>query len=141
MANETTIEAFTFGIPIQIRMSDLDPFNHVNNGIQCHYFDCGRGAYLEHVFQHPIDWSSLDLVLVHIDLDFHKPILINDHIVCETKIISVGNKSIKLIQQLRDSDTNVVKTTCHSVLVCIDRENGGSKPISEEYRRLIEKNE
>jgi len=136
MAEEVNYE---FALPIQIRMSDLDPFNHVNNGIQCHYFDCGRGAYLEYVFQRPINWFTLDLVLVHLDIDFHKPILIQDNIVCETKLLSIGNKSVKVVQQLRDVNTNEIKTTCHSVLACIDRQAGGSRPISDEHRRLFEK--
>ena len=47
-----------FSCPIQIRMSDLDPYNHVNNGAQCNYFDMGRSRYFEHVFQTKIDWLT-----------------------------------------------------------------------------------
>lgn len=130
-------ETFQFSVPIQIRMSDLDPFVHVNNGVQCNFFDCGRSAYFEHVFGQPIDWATLDLVLAHVELDFLKPIQIHDSIRCESKVYAMGNKSFKMIQQLRDTNTDEVKTMCHSVLVSIDRTSGATKPMNETYRQTI----
>lgn len=124
---------FGFSVPIQIKMSDLDPFNHVNNGVQCHYFDYGRSAFFEHVFQWPIDWSTFDLVLVHVDLDFHNGIEIHDKIVCKSKVLEIGHKSFKMVQQLVDEQTGMVKTTCHSVICGFDRQTHQSIPLSEEY--------
>ena len=56
---------FRVSVPVQVRMSDLDPFVHVNNGVQCHYFDLGRSFYLEKVLQNQVDWTTIDLVLQH----------------------------------------------------------------------------
>lgn len=128
---------FQFSVPIQIRMSDLDPFAHVNNGVQCNFFDCGRSAYFEHVFGQQIDWRTLDLVLAHVDLDFLKPIQIHDVICCESRVYHIGNKSFKMVQQLRDMNSGEVKTICHSVLVSIDRQTGASKPVDESYCQAI----
>ena len=130
-------ETFKFSVPIQIRMSDLDPFVHVNNGVQCNFFDCGRSAYFEHVFGKQIDWATLDLVLAHVGLDFLKPIQIHDQIACESRVYEMGNKSFKMIQQLRDTNTGEVKTVSHCVLVSIDRATGATKPVDEAYRRTI----
>lgn len=118
-------------------MSDLDPFAHVNNGAQCNLFDYGRSCYFEHVFNKPIDWLSMDLVLAHTELDFKKAIDIHDRLVCETKILSIGQKSVRMIQQLREVQTNVVKTTCHCVLVGIDRTTCQSIPVREEFRSVV----
>ncbi|MCQ2283975.1 MAG: acyl-CoA thioesterase [Bacteroidales bacterium] len=134
---ETTVGSYRFSVPIQIRMSDLDPFVHVNNGAQCNYFDFGRSSYFEHVFQEPIDWLKMDMVLVHVELDFKCGIEFQDAIVCETKIISIGHKSVKMMQQLRDTRTNCVKTTCYSVLAGFDRLSHQSIPIREEYKVLF----
>lgn len=128
---------FKVAAPIQIRMSDLDPFVHVNNGNQCHYFDLGRSFYLEKVLQDQVDWTTIDLVLVHIELDFLSPIEFHDSIVCETRISRIGNKSLQMQQQLRDTKTNIVKTKCYSVLAGFDRVSHKSKPIKEEYKRHI----
>ena len=128
---------FRVSVPVQVRMSDLDPFVHVNNGAQCHYFDFGRSFYLEKVLQNQVDWKTIDLVLVHIELDFASPVEFHDQLVCESKIVGIGHKSLKMIQRLRDLKTNTVKTTCFSVLAGFDRVTHKSIPIQEEYKRLI----
>ena len=129
--------SFKFAVPVQVRMSDLDPFVHVNNGAQCNFFDFGRSSYFEHVFQKPIDWREMDMVLVHVELDFKMGIEFHDDIVCETRVISIGNKSVKMIQQLRDRKTDAVKTTCYSVLAGFDRVTHQSIPIRDEYKKLF----
>lgn len=129
--------SYRFSVPIQVRMSDLDPFVHVNNGAQCNYFDFGRSSYFEHVFRKPIDWLEMDMVLVHVELDFKSGIEFQDDIVCETRVISVGHKSVKMMQQLRDRKTDTVKTTCYSVLAGFDRKTHQSIPICDEYRKLF----
>ena len=139
MPSKPLTEALSFrvSVPVQVRMSDLDPFVHVNNGIQCHYFDLGRSFYLETVLQNQVDWKTIDLVLVHIDLDFMAPVEFHDQLVCESKIIEIGHKSLKMKQQLRDTKTNTVKTVCNSVLAGFDRTTHQSIPISEEYKQRI----
>ena len=128
-----------FSCPIQIRMSDLDPYNHVNNGSQCNYFDMGRSRYFEHVFQTEIDWLTFKYVLVHVDLDFRKPVQFHDPIVCESRVLEIGNSSFKMEQLLRDSETGEVKTLCHAVVVYFDRETNKAERIPDEERKLIEK--
>lgn len=128
---------YRFTVPIQIRMNDLDPFVHVNNGVQCNYFDYGRSCYFEQVFRTSIDWSTLDLVLVHIELDFKQGIEYHDTIACDTQVVAVGHKSIKMMQQLRDTRTGVVKSTCYSVVAGFDRKTHCSIPIRDEYKRLF----
>ena len=128
---------FKFAAPIQIKMCDLDPFAHVNNGVQCNYFDYGRSLYFESVFGEKIDWLNMDMVLAHTELDFKSPIKIHDEIVCETAIYHIGNKSIAMIQQLRCEKSGIVKTTCKSVLSGFDRINETSAPIREKYKVAI----
>jgi len=130
-------DAYHFSVPVQVRMSDLDPFVHVNNGAQCNLFDYGRSCYFEHIFHGPIDWREMDMVLVHTELDFKCGIEIHDAIVCETRITAIGHKSVKMMQQLRDTRTDMVKTTCYSVLAGFDRETHLSIPIREDYKQLI----
>ena len=126
-----------FSCPIQIRMSDLDPFNHVNNGAQCNFFDMGRSLYFEHAFNAKIDWLTFKYVLVHVDLDFRKPVLFHDAIVCESRVTEIGNSSFKMEQILRDSKTGEIKTLCHAVVVYFNRETNKSERIPDEERALL----
>lgn len=128
---------YRFSVPIQIKMSDLDPFAHVNNGVQCNFFDYGRSCYFEHVFGEAIDWTTMDMVLVHTELDFKNPIKIHDDIICETTVFLFGNKSFQMMQQLRCAQSGVVKSTCKSVMAGFDRQTEQSIPIREDYKVLI----
>lgn len=103
-------------------MADLDPFNHVNNGSQCHFYDYGRSLFYEEAFQKPIDWLNFEYVLAHLELDFKKPILIHDELVCETEVLEIRQHSMRLMQRLVDKKTQTVKGTCVSVVVRIDRQ-------------------
>ena len=120
-----------YSCPIQIRMSDLDPYNHVNNGAQCNYFDMGRSRYFEHVFQTEIDWLTFKYVLVHVDLDFRKPVQFHDPIVCESRVLEIGNSSFKMEQCLKDAETGEIKTLCHAVVVYFNRETNQSERIPD----------
>ncbi|MEG1555237.1 MAG: acyl-CoA thioesterase [Bacteroidales bacterium] len=128
---------YKFSVPIQIKMSDLDPYVHVNNGFQCNYFDHGRSCYFEHLFGERIDWTQLEMVLVHIELDFYHSIDSHDQIICESKIYELGNKSFKMIQQIRDLDTNIIKTVCKSVVAGFDRQKHIAIPIREIYKQKM----
>lgn len=134
---EIETREYFFGTPVQIKMCDLDPFAHVNNGVQCNYFDYGRSQYFEHVFGEKIDWTTLDLVLVHVELDFLSPIKIHDSIVCETSIYDFGLKSAKMIQQLRCTESGQIKTVCKSILAGFDRVTETSIPIQPRYKELV----
>lgn len=128
---------FKVSTPIQIRMNDLDSFNHVNNGIQANYLDQGRTSYIEKITGQPVDWSTLDLVLVHVSLDFVEPILYSDTIACYTRVTSIGTKSIRLAQLIVDTKSKRIKTRSESVVVRIDRNSLETLPVSEEYRDKI----
>lgn len=119
-------------------MSDLDPYNHVNNGAQSNLFDYGRTKYFESILNTQIDWLTFDLVLVHIEFDFRKPIHDHDNIYCKTTVVGFGTKSIKMMQTLFDKDTMEIKTECKCVIAGLDRKNNTSKPIPELYRQKIE---
>ncbi len=126
-----------FSCPIQIRMSDLDPFNHVNNGAQCHFFDMGRSRFFEHAFQTQIDWLAFKYVLVHVELDFKAPIRFHDDLVCESEVTEVGNSSFKMVQRLVDLRTGEVKTICHCAVVYFDREANKSERIPDGDREML----
>ncbi|MBR4838626.1 MAG: acyl-CoA thioesterase [Bacteroidales bacterium] len=126
-----------FSCPIQIRMSDLDPFDHVNNGAQCNLFDYGRSQYFENHFKKEINWLTFDFVLVHVELDFKKPVKIHDKIVCETEAYEVGHTSFKMRQYLKNAVTDEILTVCHSVIVCIDREKNIPKEISDDQKLMF----
>jgi acyl-CoA thioester hydrolase len=60
-----------------------------------------------------------------------------DDISVETKIIEIGNKSIKMMQQIIDNNIGKIKSTCLSVMSGYDKQNDTSKEISKEFKEKI----
>lgn len=125
---------FLHQTPMQMRFSDLDALNHVNNGFQMHYLDVGRIDYFSKVLQRKIDWTNDFLVLVHLELDFLAPIEMGMDVCVETKTIGFGKKSVQMFQRIIDKKTMGVKTTCYSILSGFNREKQQSEPLPQEYR-------
>ena len=137
LAMDTADINFRYSHPIQIRLSDLDPLGHVNNGVQFFYYDLGRIHYLEAIQGVPISWTEIDLVVVHTACDFIRSIRYKEHIAVQTKITEIGNKSLRMVQRIINTDNGEVKSTCYTVLSGFDRAHDCSQPISMEYKRKI----
>ena len=117
LAMDTADINFRYSHPIQIRLSDLDPLGHVNNGVQF--------------------WTEIDLVVVHTACDFIRSIRDKEQIAVQTKITEIGNKSLRMVQRIINTDNGEVKSTCYTVLSGFDRAHDCSQPISMEYKRKI----
>ena len=122
---------------IQIRFNDIDVLGHVNNAVQITYFDFGKVKYFEALKNQVIDWSGSEVVMVNVNVDFFEPIFISNQIVVKTKVYEIGNKSIKLVQMIKDYKTNRVKSVCRSVMCGFDPKTNQSILISDEWRDLI----
>ena len=131
-----TIVNFKSKLPIQIRMTDLDPFGHVNNGVLFSYYDIGRFDYLSQI-KEDIRWEVLDKVIVRTECDFKEPILFEDDISVETKVIEMGNRSVKMMQRIIDNQTGHIKSTCIAILCGYDRLNNTSKEISQDFKDRV----
>lgn len=123
---------------IQIRFNDIDGLGHVNNTTIQEYFDLGRLEYFNAVFNYNINWNEFAAIIATIKTDFVFPVFLKDSLLVKTKITSIGNKSMQLIQHLTDKEGNM-KAFCSSVMVGFNQEKQISKPIPNEWRLLINK--
>ena len=136
MTELETIE-FNHQAKIQIRFNDIDVLGHVNNAVQVMYFDYGKIKYFEALKNQVIDWRGSELVMVNVNIDFMEPIFVPNHIVVKTKVYEIGNKSMKLIQMIKDYETNHIKSVCRSVMCGFDPKTNKSLQITDEWRNLI----
>lgn len=132
---------FNHSEKIQMRFNDIDVLGHVNNAVQITYFDFGKVRYFETLKKQIIDWSGSDLVMVHFEVDFKEPIFRQNSIVVKTKVYEIGNKSLKLVQILQDTNTGHIKSVCKSVMCGFDTKTNKGLVISDEWRELIQKYE
>ena len=127
-------DSYKVSLKVQIRFSDLDALNHVNNSFQSQYYDLGRIDYFEKVMGRELDWSKVVVVIVHTENNFFSPIVQGEKIFVESKLVKFGNRSMTMNQRLIDSK-GIVKGTCRTILAGFNRDTNASAPIEENFKR------
>lgn len=129
---------FSFYTPVQIRFSDIDGYMHVNNGVYFSYFEHARAVFLYQV----AGWNVMTIgtVVGRIEIDYLRPIHLEDQVEALVKCSRLGNSSFDLEQFLigRDSKGNEhVFAKCHSVMVAVDMKTMKPVPVPVEYREKL----
>lgn len=119
---------------VQIRFSDIDAVNHVNNSIISQYYDLGRIRYFQAALGEDLAWSDVMAVVVYTENNYYSSINQNDKIIVETKLVKFGNKSMEMFQRIVDQRTGVVKSTCKTVLSGYDKQNCCSAIIPNDIK-------
>lgn len=134
---EISEEIFKRTIPIQIRFNDIDSIGHINNNIYYSYYDLGKIAYLDQLKAESVSWTDGQIVLARTESDFFFPVFYKEKIAVDTKIIYLGNKSGIFLQQIRNTDTNQIKSRCKSVFVTFNAKTNSSIEVPDDWRRVI----
>lgn len=126
---------------IQIRFSDIDILQHVNNVVLQEYYDLGKSDYFKEVLKLPIVWNERGFIAAATNSSYIAEVKINDDIVVTTRVSKIGTKSITIYQEIIARNCGMVKSTSTSVLVAFDIVNHVSIEIPEHWREDIEKYE
>lgn len=103
-------DLFYHWTPISVRFRDLDPLNHVNNAVFNTYFEEARIDFIRAVPEFNASMSDgYSFVLVHIEMDYIKPIYMGDNIIAGSSVEEFGNSSIKGIQAIFDDKDHELK--------------------------------
>lgn len=123
---------------IQQRFADSDILGHINNIHLQEYFDLGKMELYHTLLGDRIDWRGVNLVLVSIKTDMMRQTRLGDPIVVESRVESLGNKSMRVNQRLINTADGEVNAECHTVVVCFDYATQRAIPFPDEWRKLIE---
>lgn len=126
---------------IQIRFSDIDSFDHVNNINVQHYYDYGKMMYYRDAMSIAVMKCNPSIVIVNTSSNYFLPIFSDDMINVETQVIELGVKSIKFYQRIICKKTNQIKSDCTTVMVAFDKEKGCSVELQREWIESICKQE
>lgn len=126
---------FSFSTPIQIRFSDIDGYLHVNNGVYFNYFEHARAVFLHQV----CDWNVMTVgtVVGRIEIDYIRPIHLEDQVEALVKCSRIGNSSFDLEQYLTGKDSKGESrffAKCKCIMVAVDMKTMKPVAIPEEYR-------
>lgn len=124
--------------PIQVRFSDIDMMNHVNNSIQTTYCDVARMQYFNDVFNLSVARTEQSLIVASLHVDFKKPIFMKESIWVLNKIVEIGHKSITMAQQIITDDNKEIKSRAITVLTGYNHLLLKSIVIPEKWQADIE---
>lgn len=130
-------EIFKSSLPIQVRFSDVDVVGHVNNIVYFAYYDTGKAAFMTEILGRKMSWKEVDTVVANVDCAFIAPIFYGENIEVLTTCVGVHDKSFRLLQMLRNSDTGEVKSVCETVMVSFDPATQKSAPLNKEWREKL----
>jgi len=122
--------------PLQIRFNDIDIAGHVNNAVHLYYYDYGRMMYFNKIFKNNIKWNETGFVLANININYEKPIFLDEKIFVNTKVIEIGNKSLKMLQEIVN-DNNQIKSKNTSIMVGYNYKTKTSVIINNDLRKMI----
>lgn len=125
------MESFRFDVELPVRYRDLDTLGHVNNAVYGTYLEQARMRYFDRVLEVPFD--GREMVLAHLDVDFRRPVTLEDGTVrVACGITDLGESSIHVAYEVYAGEDAEPAATAESVQVAWDGES--SRPVPEPWR-------
>lgn len=125
---------YKYKTDIAIRFSDIDARGHVNNAVYLTYFEIGRFNYWRDVARW--DLKDIGIVIGRSEINYLKPVTIDDTLVCYVRVTRIGNSSFDIMHLLVKTNDkgSEICTTCKTVCISYDYANNRSIPIPREGR-------
>lgn len=123
---------------LQLRTTDLDWLQHVNNSVYGDYLQESRvdllSAWRGAVLTHP----ELSMVVASLEIAYRDQLRFRrEPVAVDTWVEKVGRTSYTLRHEVREPDSDVVYVTARSVMVQVDKATGRPSPVDEELREVL----
>ena len=125
-----------FRIPIALRWSDLDAFNHVNNARYLTFLEQARIEWFETIGEPWVTEESAPVV-ASATLNFKRPIEYPASVFVELFTEKLGNSSVVIGHRIVGDD-DVLYCDGNVAAVWIDRRSGRPRPLPAGVRRAAE---
>ncbi|GGH04457.1 acyl-CoA thioesterase [Mucilaginibacter phyllosphaerae] len=126
---------YKYQTDIIIRFSDIDARGHVNNAVYLTYFEVARFNYWRDVAR----WNlkEIGIVIGRSEINYLKPVTIDDVLVCYVRVIRIGNSSFDVMHVLTKvtDKGHEICTTCKTTCISYDYTSNRSVPIPKEGRQ------
>lgn len=142
MGGKTVMESgavrssFPFSCPIEVRWSDIDAMDHVNNAVLVTYLEVARTKMWGQYFELSASARDVPFIVARVAVDFRSPIRFGDKVVVRVAVGSLGKTSFTLRYRVEASGR--LAAEAESVQVVYDYAAHRPVPIDDEMRdRLL----
>lgn len=126
---------FRYTTEIAVRLRDLDPMGHVNNGVYATYLEQARERYFADVVGKGL-LDRTNSVTASLAVEYERPIEADEEAVeVAVTVPEVGESSVRIEYEVR-GERGVVATG-ETVQVAFDVEEERSCPVPEAWRERI----
>ena len=134
--NASTEKVRVFRVPVELRWSDLDAFNHVNNSRYLTFLEQARVECFESIGE---DWVTDDSapVVASAALNFRYPIAYPADVFVELSTKHVGTSSVVIDHRIVAAN-GTLHCDGHVVAVWVDRHTGKPTELPNGVRRALE---
>ena len=129
-------------VEIQIRFQDVDAMDHVHHANYLAYAEHARLRYYDAVLgTTESDWHSQHgLIMARSEVDYRKPLMLDDRAAIYTRCARIGTKSFQLAWLLVRDSAAGEETVAEgkTVIVCYDYATQSTVEIPVQRRKLLE---
>lgn len=116
-------ESFAHWTELPVRFRDLDALNHVNNAVFNTYFEEARINFINEVPEFQASMSEgKSFILVHLELEYIRPIELHETLLIGTSVEEYGNTSIKAFQAIYSKGNSELKAVAKTTGTWFDLE-------------------
>ncbi|MBL0314982.1 MAG: acyl-CoA thioesterase [Flavobacteriales bacterium] len=119
----------------EIRFADLDTMGHVNNAVYLSYCEQARIQFFRELINGKWDWKEHGILVARNEMNYARPIHLNDKLVIKTWCSHIGTKSFTLSYEFKVGED--VCSTGASVLVSFNHNTQKSDVIPELWRNKL----
>lgn len=123
-----------FRMPLQLRWSDLDAFNHVNNARYLTFLEEARIRWFDSIGE---AWVTDEFapVVVSVQLNYRQPIPYPADVEIDLYVEKIGTSSTTIAHRIVSADGKTLYNDGNVVAVWIDRRTGKARPLPESVRK------
>lgn len=126
-------------VPVQIRFNDVDMARHVHNAVYLNWFELARMALLRRFIAQEHDWRTQGLILARNEVDYRRPVHLNDVVEASAWCSAIGSKSFDLSYAVtRVGERPGICAEGRSVMVCYDYKAERSIELPAAWRAALE---
>ncbi len=130
------MDGFPFACPVEVRFSDVDAMNHVNNAVYLTYMELARVRVWRERFGFSGSAREIPVIVARIAVDYRSPIGLEDPVVVGIGVTHVGRTSFTF--RYRVEAAGRLAAEAESVQVCFDYAAGRPVPVDGDLRRRLE---
>lgn len=124
-------------VKIQVRFRDCDMLGHVNNAVYLSYFEQTRMHYFEQLVGKDWDYVKQGILLVRNEIEYLKPIFLNDSPEIYLYLKEIGTKSFTFLYEVMVDGK--IHTKGLSKLVCYNPKEKTTVPVYPELVTAFKK--